>query len=196
MQQDASGMTRRDHARITLAGVRLFNGGTALAAAGPFARRLGTEADAHGPGVHISRMFGIRTVLIAIDLLSRDPDVRRHALRVALIVHVSDTISAAAAGLSKQMPPRAGRARDRSLGGERRARRDREQGRAQALREAGCFPGSRSRRPPSRHSRGTRYSGAERAKAALSASCWRIIRAAVPSERPSRSPSATPLWKA
>ena len=43
-------------------------------------------------------MFGIRTVLIALDLLSRDPDVRRHALRVALIVHVSDTISAAAAG--------------------------------------------------------------------------------------------------
>jgi hypothetical protein len=51
-------------------------------------------------------MFGIRTVLIAIDLLSRDENVRRHALRVALIVHVSDTISAAAAGLSKQLPTR------------------------------------------------------------------------------------------
>ena len=92
--------------RIALAGVRLFNGGTALVAAGPFARALGTEADAHGPAVHIARMFGIRTVLIALDLLSRDEDVRRHALRVALIVHVSDTISAAAAGLSKQLPPR------------------------------------------------------------------------------------------
>jgi hypothetical protein len=99
-------MTRRDYARIALAGTRLFNGGAALAAAGPFARRLGTEADAHGPAVHISRMFGIRTVLIAIDLLSRDEDVRRHALRVALIIHVSDTISAAAAALSKQLPPR------------------------------------------------------------------------------------------
>ena len=51
-------------------------------------------------------MFGIRTVLIALELLSRNEDVRRHALRVALIVHVSDTISAAAAGLSKQLPPR------------------------------------------------------------------------------------------
>jgi hypothetical protein len=51
-------------------------------------------------------MFGIRTVLIAIDLLSRDPAVRRHALRVALLVHVSDTISAAASGLTKQMAPR------------------------------------------------------------------------------------------
>jgi hypothetical protein len=99
-------MTRRDYARFALAGVRLFNGGTALAAAGPFVSRLGTEADAKGPAVHISRMFGIRTVLIALDLLSRNQDVRRHALRVALIVHVSDTISAAAAGLSKQLPAR------------------------------------------------------------------------------------------
>jgi hypothetical protein len=100
-------MTGRDYARIALAGVRLFNGGAALVAAGPFVRRLGTEADEHGPAVHISRMFGIRTVLIALDLLSRDPDVRRHALRVALVVHVSDTVSAAAAGISKQLPPRA-----------------------------------------------------------------------------------------
>ena len=99
-------MTRRDYARIALAGTRLFNGAAALAAAGPFARRLGTEADAHGPALHISRMFGIRTVLIAVDLLSRDREVRRHALRVALIIHVSDTISAAASGLSKQLPPR------------------------------------------------------------------------------------------
>lgn len=99
-------MKGRDYARIALAGVRLFNGGTALAAPGPFARQLGTEADAHGPAVHISRMFGIRTVLIAIDLLSRDDAVRKHAVRVALIVHVSDTISAARAGLSKQLPTR------------------------------------------------------------------------------------------
>jgi hypothetical protein len=99
-------VTGRDKARIALAAVRLFNGGAALAAPGPFASRLGTEADAHGPAVHISRMFGIRTVLIALDLLSRDEAVRKHALRVALIVHVSDTISAAAAGLSKQLPTR------------------------------------------------------------------------------------------
>ena len=51
-------------------------------------------------------MFGIRTVLIALDLLSRDENVRRHAVRVALIVHVSDTISAARAGLTRQLPPR------------------------------------------------------------------------------------------
>ena len=51
-------------------------------------------------------MFGIRTVLIGLDLLSSDPDVRRHAQRAALLIHASDTASAAAAGLSKQLPAR------------------------------------------------------------------------------------------
>ena len=99
-------VTGRDQARIALAGVRLLMGGAALVGPQKFVRRLGAEADAHGPAVHISRMFGIRTVLIALDLVSRDEVVRRHALRLALIVHVSDTISAAASGLSKQLPTR------------------------------------------------------------------------------------------
>jgi hypothetical protein len=99
-------LTRSDHARIALAGIRLFNGAASLAAPAAFARRLGTEADGDGSAVHIARMFGVRTVLIGIDLLSRDRDVRRHALRVALLVHASDTASAAAAGLARKLPPR------------------------------------------------------------------------------------------
>jgi hypothetical protein len=99
-------LSRNDYARIALAGIRIFNGTAALAAASAFARRLGTEVDGEGAAVHISRMFGIRTVLIGVDLLSRDPDVRRHALRVSLLVHASDTASAAAAGLSGKLPAR------------------------------------------------------------------------------------------
>jgi hypothetical protein len=101
------GLTGRDYARITLACVRIFNGTASLAAPRTFARRLGTDADADGAAVHIARMFGIRTILIGVDLLSRDPEVRRHAQRLALLVHASDTASAAAAGLSKQLPARA-----------------------------------------------------------------------------------------
>ena len=52
-------------------------------------------------------MFGIRTVLIGADLLARDPEVRRHALRVALLVHVSDTLSAISAGVRHEVPRRA-----------------------------------------------------------------------------------------
>ena len=59
-----------DVARVTLAGVRMFNGAGALVAPQKFARRLGAEPD-DGAAVHVLRMFGIRTVLVALDLLSR-----------------------------------------------------------------------------------------------------------------------------
>jgi hypothetical protein len=99
-------LSRNDCARIALAGVRIFNGTASLAAPGAFARRLGTDVDAEGAAVHIARMFGIRTILIGVDLLSRDAGVRRHAVSVALVVHASDTASAAAAGLSRKLPAR------------------------------------------------------------------------------------------
>ena len=100
------GLTGRDYARIALACIRIFNGTAALAAPRRFSRRLGKDADADGSAVHIARMFGIRTILIGLDLLSPDPGIRRHAQKVALMIHVSDTISAASAGLSRQLPVR------------------------------------------------------------------------------------------
>lgn len=99
-------MSASDVARVTLAGVRMFNGAGSLVAPEAFARRMGAEPGAEGPSVHAWRMFGIRTVLISLDLLSKDPVVRRHALRLALVIHVSDTISAARAGLAGQLPKR------------------------------------------------------------------------------------------
>lgn len=96
-----------DYARIALAGVRIFNGAASLVAPQAFAKGLGSEADAHGSAVHIARMFGIRTVLVGLDLLSKDDAVRRHAVNVALLVHLSDTVSAARSGVSKQLPARA-----------------------------------------------------------------------------------------
>ncbi|HET9324884.1 MAG TPA: hypothetical protein VFO03_13480 [Gaiellaceae bacterium] len=96
-------------ARVSLAGVRLFNGGAALVAPRMFAQRIGRERDADGAAVHALRMFGIRTVLIGLDLLSRDPAVRRHALRFSVLIHASDTASAALAGLNGQLPPKAAR---------------------------------------------------------------------------------------
>lgn len=99
-------MRAADKARIALAAVRMFNGVGALVVPQAFARRMGAQPGTEGPSVHPWRMFGIRTALIALDLLSRDPAVRRHALRVALLIHVSDTISAARAGLAGELPRR------------------------------------------------------------------------------------------
>jgi hypothetical protein len=95
-----------DSARIALAGIRIFNGVNGLLAPGLLARRLGVEESA-GPMGYPFRMFGIRTILIGADLLARDPAVRRHALRAAVIVHASDTVSALATGLTGGLPRRA-----------------------------------------------------------------------------------------
>lgn len=96
-------MTGADVARVALAGIRMFNGGMALAAP----ERLNERMDLEPSAVYPWRMFGIRTLLIGADLLSNDPAVRRHALRFALLIHVSDTVSAAKAGLTKAVSPRA-----------------------------------------------------------------------------------------
>ena len=93
-------------ARVGLAAIRIFNGSLGLLAPRLLARRMGAEAEA-GAAVYAFRMFGIRTVLIGADLLARDPEVRRHALRLALLVHVSDTLSAISAGVRHEVPRRA-----------------------------------------------------------------------------------------
>jgi hypothetical protein len=96
----------RDGARITLAGVRILNGSLGLLAPGLLAGRMGAQAEA-GAAVYAFRMFGIRTILIGADLLARDPNVRRHAVRLAVLVHVSDTLSAISAGVRHEVPRRA-----------------------------------------------------------------------------------------
>ena len=96
-------MKRSDAARFALAAIRIFNGGTALVAPERLDQRLGLARSADYPW----RMFGIRTVLMGLDLLSSDKEVRAHALRSSVLVHGSDTISAAKAGLTRTLAPRA-----------------------------------------------------------------------------------------
>ena len=96
-------MKRTDAARFALAAIRIFNGATALVAPERLDDRLGLDRSADYPW----RMFGIRTVLMGVDLLSSDVEVRRHSLRASVLVHGSDTISAAKAGFTKTLPPRA-----------------------------------------------------------------------------------------
>jgi hypothetical protein len=96
-------LKRSDTARFALAAIRIFNGATALLAPERLDERLGVDRTADYPW----RMFGIRTVLMGVDLLSSDAEVRRHALRASVLVHGSDTISAAKAGFTKTLTPRA-----------------------------------------------------------------------------------------
>jgi hypothetical protein len=100
----------RDSARVSLAAIRIFNGTAGLLAPGLLARRLEVEGGAVAPLAYPFRMFGIRTILIGADLLARDPAVRRHAVRAAVVVHLSDTVSAFVAGASGALPRRAANA--------------------------------------------------------------------------------------
>lgn len=96
-------MKTGDVARVALAAIRIFNGGTALFKPERLDERLGLERSADYPW----RMFGVRTVLMGLDLLSSDPEVRRHAVRASLLIHGSDTVSAAKAGFTRVLSPRA-----------------------------------------------------------------------------------------
>jgi hypothetical protein len=93
-------------ARIALAGIRLVNGTAALVAPGFLLRRLGLEPATNPGGYYAFRMFGIRTILIAAELLLWGAEQRAHAVRLAVLIHLSDTVSAAFAGLRREIPVR------------------------------------------------------------------------------------------
>jgi len=87
-----------------LAGIRLVNGTASLFAPATFARKLGVDPETNGPAIYVLRMFGVRTILIGSALLSRNPEVRAHAVRLAVRVHLTDAIAAAVARASRQLP--------------------------------------------------------------------------------------------
>jgi hypothetical protein len=93
-----------DLARVSLASVRLLNGGLALLAPGFLARQIGVDPDANPGIMYVFRMFGIRTVLIGIELLVQTGERRAEAARRAILIHASDTLAAYLATLSGNFP--------------------------------------------------------------------------------------------
>jgi hypothetical protein len=96
-----------DYARITLAGIRLFNGVAALSVPATLARRLGVDPEANPAALYALRLFGVRTILIGAQLLLRDAGLRAHSLRVAPVIHALDAAAALVAGERGQLPRRA-----------------------------------------------------------------------------------------
>ncbi len=62
------------------------------------ARRLDVDADKSPALLYFQRMFGIRTILIALDLVTGDDEDRRRALRRGLVIHAADASAATLAG--------------------------------------------------------------------------------------------------
>jgi len=94
-------------ARYTLGLIRLAVGSMALLAPKKFARDLGVDPDTSPAVVYVSRLFGVRTVLIAFDVLLGDEKSRAQALRRGVFIHLSDIAAAALAGFGRQLPRKA-----------------------------------------------------------------------------------------
>ncbi|MBI2767909.1 MAG: hypothetical protein HYX53_18630 [Chloroflexi bacterium] len=98
----------RDLARVLLALIRLINGAIGLFAPQLIIKRFDDEEEEPEVARYALRMFGIRTILVAIDLLRPAGPDRSHAMRVAPIVHASDLVAASLAAKSGRVASKTG----------------------------------------------------------------------------------------
>ncbi|MGW7543081.1 hypothetical protein ACWGKQ_18515 [Streptomyces sp. NPDC054770] len=92
-----------------LAGIRLLNGAAGLLVPELLIRRFDPDRDPPSPAaVYAFRLFGIRTVLLGLDLLTDSGEQLREDLREGILIHGSDTVTAATLGIHGQVSPRTG----------------------------------------------------------------------------------------
>lgn len=99
----------RSNAHLVLAAVRFINGVLALFAPHSLAHRLDVDADKSPGLLYFQRMFGIRTILIALDLVTGSAADRARALRRSPVIHAADATGAALAGVRGNLAPRPAR---------------------------------------------------------------------------------------
>jgi hypothetical protein len=99
----------RDYAHVLLGLIRTVNGSAALLAPDAMARQAGVDPAANPAAPYVLRLFGIRTVLIGVELLRSSGAGRRRALDRGVLIHASDTCSAALASAGGQLPAPAAR---------------------------------------------------------------------------------------
>ncbi|MFJ3308846.1 hypothetical protein ACIPSA_38530 [Streptomyces sp. NPDC086549] len=90
-----------------LAGIRLVNGAAGLLAPDLLIRRFEPDREPLSPAaVYAFRLFGIRTILLGLALLAHEGEQLRQDLSEAVLIHGSDTATAAMLGISGQVPRR------------------------------------------------------------------------------------------
>jgi hypothetical protein len=95
-------------AHKVLAAIRICNGAAGLLYPEFLLRRLRTDPRIDRSGIYPFRMFGVRTLLIGLELLTLSGEDLRRASNRAVLIHACDTLSAASAGLRGDLPRRAG----------------------------------------------------------------------------------------
>jgi hypothetical protein len=101
-------MLSPDVARKVLAVIRTVNGAAGLLAPEVLLGRLGVDIAQDRSGTYPFRMFGIRTVLIGLDLLLLTGDELRRAEKLAVLIHAADTVSAGITTARGDLPRKQG----------------------------------------------------------------------------------------
>lgn len=98
-------MTVLAKARYVLAAIRIINGLLALVTPSVIIKRFGENPDQDAAATYGLRLFGVRTVLIGADLLTQHGESLEHTVNQAVLIHVSDTLTAASLGTSGRIRP-------------------------------------------------------------------------------------------
>jgi uncharacterized protein YjeT (DUF2065 family) len=92
-------------ARYALAAIRIVNGLLAFVAPSLIIKRFGENPDNDAAAIYGLRLFGVRTVLIGADLITQRGEPLEHSINQAVLIHASDTLTAATLGTSKRIRP-------------------------------------------------------------------------------------------
>ncbi|HEX6518913.1 MAG TPA: hypothetical protein VF070_02715 [Streptosporangiaceae bacterium] len=98
-------MTALSKARYALAAIRIVNGLLALVAPALIIKRFGENPGEDAAAVYGLRLFGVRTVLIGADLITQHGKPLEHTINQAVLIHASDTLTAATLGTSRRLRP-------------------------------------------------------------------------------------------
>lgn len=95
-------------ARI-LGAVRLTTGTLGLFAPEILAKRFGDRAEDNAAAIYAFRLFGVRTIILGAELFLLKGEGLDRAVRLAPIIHGSDTIAALIASRQSQVSKASGR---------------------------------------------------------------------------------------
>lgn len=91
-------------ARKALGLIRLVNGALGLLVPARLITRMQGEPETRGSGIYFARLFGVRTVVMGVDLLTAEDEALDRALASAVPIHASDTAAAFLAGVTGRIP--------------------------------------------------------------------------------------------
>ena len=92
----------------TLAAIRIVNGTLGLVAPHVLVRRTSTDPTTTEP-YYAFRMFGVRTIVLGLDLLTLTGAAQERARTQAVLIHATDTAAALLGGLRGDVPAKVAR---------------------------------------------------------------------------------------